>query len=162
MASPQLGIARKRPRGVHSGGLQEGRRGVESLSELFVETEDVTYVYNQGRCFEQSHRREDALDRFLEYQRKNRTPSADEKLEIEQHYRRVQDPLGRTSTIRDRPGDTVGADSNCDLWAARLANRIAVVVDAQAIGESQIQLRIVRATGTERRRRPGFRRTTRT
>ena len=44
-------------------------KGVEILSELFVDTKDSTYLFNQGRCFEQNHRYEDALSRFEEYLR---------------------------------------------------------------------------------------------
>jgi len=44
-------------------------KGVAILSELFVDTRDPTYLFNQGRCFEQNHRYEDALSRFEEYLR---------------------------------------------------------------------------------------------
>ena len=30
--------------------------GVSILSKLFVETKNVTYIFNQGRCFEQNRR----------------------------------------------------------------------------------------------------------
>jgi hypothetical protein len=46
------------------------REGINLLGDLFVETNDATYIYNQGRCFEQNHRWEDAIDRFREYLRK--------------------------------------------------------------------------------------------
>ncbi len=42
-------------------------KGVALLSELFVETKDPTYIYNQGRCFEQNRKYEDALARFEEF-----------------------------------------------------------------------------------------------
>jgi hypothetical protein len=44
-------------------------KGVAILSELFVDTKDPTYLFNQGRCFEQNRRYEDALSRFEEYLR---------------------------------------------------------------------------------------------
>lgn len=50
-------------------------KGVDILSDLFVDTKDVTYLFNQGRCFEQNRRYEDAIARFDEYLR-----VADEKL----------------------------------------------------------------------------------
>ena len=43
--------------------------GVTLLSDLFVDTKDPTYIFNQGRCFEQNHRYEDAVSRFEEYLR---------------------------------------------------------------------------------------------
>jgi hypothetical protein len=44
-------------------------KGVAILSELFVDTKNPTYIFNQGRCFEQNHRYEDAISRFEEYLR---------------------------------------------------------------------------------------------
>jgi hypothetical protein len=42
-------------------------KGVEILAELYVDTNNITYIYNQGRCFEQNRRYEDAVGRFREY-----------------------------------------------------------------------------------------------
>jgi hypothetical protein len=42
-------------------------KGVELLAELYVDTNDATYIFNQGRCFEQNRRYEDAIGRFREY-----------------------------------------------------------------------------------------------
>lgn len=42
-------------------------RGVAILSALFVDTKDPTFLFNQGRCFEQNRRYEDAIARFDEY-----------------------------------------------------------------------------------------------
>jgi hypothetical protein len=47
-------------------------QGVGILTELFVEFKDVTYIFNQGRCFEQNRRYEDAIARFQEYMRAGR------------------------------------------------------------------------------------------
>jgi hypothetical protein len=46
------------------------QKGVDILGDLYVETNNLTYVYNQGRCFEQNHKWQEALDRFREYERK--------------------------------------------------------------------------------------------
>jgi hypothetical protein len=42
-------------------------KGVDILADLFVSTKDLTYIFNQGRCFEQNRRYEDAIGRFREY-----------------------------------------------------------------------------------------------
>jgi hypothetical protein len=49
-------------------------KGVSILSDLFVDTKDPTYIFNQGRCFEQNRRYEDAVARFEEYLRTNLDP----------------------------------------------------------------------------------------
>jgi hypothetical protein len=46
-------------------------KGVSILAELYVSTRNPTYIFNQGRCFEQSGKCEEAIVRFREYQRKN-------------------------------------------------------------------------------------------
>ena len=47
-------------------------KGVALLAELYVDTNDITYLFNQGRCFEQNGRYADAIIRFREYLRKNK------------------------------------------------------------------------------------------
>jgi hypothetical protein len=42
-------------------------KGVDILADLFVATKDLNYIFNQGRCFEQNRRYEDAIGRFREY-----------------------------------------------------------------------------------------------
>jgi tetratricopeptide (TPR) repeat protein len=44
-------------------------RGVSILSDLFVSTKNPTYLFNQGRCFEQNRKYEEAIARFEEYLR---------------------------------------------------------------------------------------------
>lgn len=44
-------------------------KGATILSQLFVETKDPNYIYNQARCFEQNSRYQEALSRFQEYLR---------------------------------------------------------------------------------------------
>jgi hypothetical protein len=60
-------------------------RGVELLTDLFIDTNDPTYIFNQGRCFEQSNRYEDAIGRFREYLRKAGKSSEAEKADAEKH-----------------------------------------------------------------------------
>jgi tetratricopeptide (TPR) repeat protein len=46
-------------------------KGVALLAELYVSFSDVTYLFNQGRCYEQSGKYAEAIVRFREYARKN-------------------------------------------------------------------------------------------
>jgi len=61
------------------------RKGVDILADLFIETPDYTYVFNQGRCFQQNHRWEEALDRFDEYLRKATGIPSDEVAEVQKY-----------------------------------------------------------------------------
>jgi hypothetical protein len=60
-------------------------KGVSILAELFVDTGDPTYLYNQGRCYEQNVRYVEAAERFREYLRKARRLKPDDRAEVESH-----------------------------------------------------------------------------
>jgi hypothetical protein len=60
-------------------------KGAEILTDLFVATDDVTYIYNQARCYEQNNRWERAIARFREFLRKAKHLSKSERAETEQH-----------------------------------------------------------------------------
>jgi hypothetical protein len=47
------------------------RKGTEILADLFIETNEPIHIFNQGRCLEQSHQWQEAIDRFREYLRKS-------------------------------------------------------------------------------------------
>lgn len=61
------------------------KAGIDILADLYVDTGDTTYVFNQGRCYEQNHRWEDAADRFREYLRKAPSLTNTEKVEVNTH-----------------------------------------------------------------------------
>jgi hypothetical protein len=70
--------------------------GVAILSKLFVETKDMTYIFNQGRCFEQNQRYQDAIARFREYLRAGRnSPDAAGQAEAERHIADCQEMLAQ-------------------------------------------------------------------
>jgi hypothetical protein len=79
------------------------QKGTEILSDLFIESKDITYVYNQARCLEQNHRWEEALDRFLEYQRKTPSVAERETNEVEQHIVECKSHLQEQAAIAPPP-----------------------------------------------------------
>ena len=78
-------------------------KGVEILTDLFIDTNDPTYIFNQGRCFEQNNRYFDALGRFREYLRKAKTASAEYRGEAEKHIADCQALLGKNDREAARP-----------------------------------------------------------
>ena len=50
--------------------LGDFKQGIEILADLYLDTHDPTYIYNQGRCLEQNGQNEPAILRFQEYLRK--------------------------------------------------------------------------------------------
>ena len=60
-------------------------KGVSLLADLFVDTGEATYLYNQGRCYEQNVRYVEAAERFKEYLRKAKNLSDADRAEVNQH-----------------------------------------------------------------------------
>lgn len=60
-------------------------KGVELLTDLFIESNDPTYIFNQGRCYEQNNRYKDAIGRFREYLRKAKDASEADRADAEKH-----------------------------------------------------------------------------
>jgi hypothetical protein len=69
---------------------------VAILTELFIDTNDVTYLFNQGRCFEQNRLYEDAIGRFREYVVKGDKLTEKDKAEVEAHIARCQSYLSKS------------------------------------------------------------------
>lgn len=61
------------------------RTGVSILADLYVHSKVNTYIYNQGRCYEQNHQWVSAIDRFREYLRKSSGLSSEDAAETESH-----------------------------------------------------------------------------
>jgi hypothetical protein len=76
-------------------------KGVEILADLFLATDDPTYIFNQGRCFQQSDRFEEAIGKFREYLRKARKSGAG-RSEAEKYIAECQ-RLMQQGTVEQRP-----------------------------------------------------------
>ncbi len=61
------------------------KKGVSILADLYVHSNDPTYIFNQGRCYEQNHQWVSAIDRFREFLRKARNLSPAERKETDEH-----------------------------------------------------------------------------
>lgn len=80
-------------------------KGVAILSELFVDTRNPTYIYNQGRCFEQNRRFEDAIGRFQEYLRVGRDLGSEELSDAKKHIADCKQLLSEQTAVPARPSD---------------------------------------------------------
>jgi hypothetical protein len=65
-------------------------KGIELLADLYAETDDPTYIYNQGRCFEQNGRTNEAVTRFREYLRKATAAAPEERRQLEKHIAELE------------------------------------------------------------------------
>jgi len=63
----------------------ETAKGVAILADLYIDTDDPTYLYNQGRCFEQNSLYKEAIAKFREYLRKARRANPTDRADAERH-----------------------------------------------------------------------------
>ena len=75
--------------------------GVRLLAELWVATQDVNFIYNQARCYEQNGQNDRSATRFREYLRKAKGLPTDEVEAVNRRIDELQgDSTGRTSTAQ--------------------------------------------------------------
>lgn len=65
-------------------------KGVDILADLYVRTDDPTFIFNQGRCYEQNHQWVRAIDRFREYLVKAGNTEHDAAAEAEKHIEKCK------------------------------------------------------------------------
>jgi hypothetical protein len=83
-------------------------KGAEILADLFIDTKNPTYIFNQGRCFEQNRQYDEAISRFQEYLRASGTTDLDpgDRAAAERH---IVDCKGALAEERDKAPATAPA-----------------------------------------------------
>jgi hypothetical protein len=71
----------------------DARKGVEILADLYIDTGNPTYIFNQGRCYSQNNLYAEAVSRFREYLIKAVNATDQEKAEAEKHIANCQSYL---------------------------------------------------------------------
>jgi tetratricopeptide (TPR) repeat protein len=85
-------------------GKNSYEQGIEILAELFAITNEPTYIYNQGRCYQQNNQPDLALSRFQEYLRKDPKMTPKEKATLEKYMKECADQIAK-----NQPPTTVAA-----------------------------------------------------
>jgi hypothetical protein len=118
-------------------------RGIELLAELYAESNDPTYIYNQGRCYQQNGRGADALIRFREYLRKASNLPASEKSEVERtitelESQQQQSEQQKKAEAKPAPPPTIviapAPEARDDKRMLRVAGIVAASVGVVGIG----------------------------
>jgi tetratricopeptide (TPR) repeat protein len=78
-------------------------KGVDLLADLYVEANEISWVYNQGRCYQQNNRWEQAISRFREYLRKAKDISESDRAETERQIADCELSMGKTSAVAPPP-----------------------------------------------------------
>jgi tetratricopeptide (TPR) repeat protein len=107
-------------------------KGVALLSELYVSTNDPVYIYNQGRCFEQNHRYEDAISRFREYLRVGKQISRTDKADAQKHISDCQGLLAKQGGPSSTPEGAEAGNGDSKTAKERAAKKACLTGDADA------------------------------
>jgi hypothetical protein len=127
-------------------------RGIEILARLFTDTADPNYLFNQGRCFQQNDRPEEAISRFREYLRKAKDLTKDELDDVERLIKECEDlreerQRGKAlpvSPAHEGPGAQVGRGLNEDERDAATGRRMRLVgITSAAVGAAAIGFGVV-------------------
>jgi hypothetical protein len=95
-------------------------RGIAILADLFAVTNDVSWVYNQGRCYQQNGRPEAAINRFREYLRRADVSETEKRTEAQRFIEELEQELqeeARRAPAQARP-DVRSLPAATDLGAA--------------------------------------------
>jgi hypothetical protein len=76
------------------------RRGTEILVRLYIQTNRAVYLFNQGRCYEQNHRWEEAIDRFREFLRKSPNLEDEIKTLVTKHIAECEASLPKAAGVQ--------------------------------------------------------------
>jgi tetratricopeptide (TPR) repeat protein len=79
------------------------QKGTKILVDLFIQTGDPVHIFNQGRCYEQNHRWEEAVDRFHEYLRKAPKLDAETKAYVDKHLAESESHLLKAAVVQPPP-----------------------------------------------------------
>jgi tetratricopeptide (TPR) repeat protein len=77
--------------------LGDYQKGVDILADMLVDSDDPNPVYNQGRCYEQNSRWEQAINRFREYLRKDANLSDGDRADAERHIAECEKALAQAA-----------------------------------------------------------------
>ena len=78
-------------------------RGVAVLSELFLDSGDANYIFNQGRCYELGKRYQEAVGRFREYLRLEKHLSDADTADTRKHLADCQALLAARQPVAQAP-----------------------------------------------------------
>jgi tetratricopeptide (TPR) repeat protein len=83
-------------------------KGVALLAEIYVDTNNPIYLFNQGRCYQQNGMYEDAVLRFREYQRKNADAGGARDPEAERQIAECQSLLDKQKAEEAKAWEAMG------------------------------------------------------
>ena len=112
-------------------------KAVALLAELYVATDDINFIYNQGRCYQQNGRYEEAILRFREYQRKNLDKGHALDAKTEQLIADCQALLGSPKTPAPTQGPAAPVATTAAVQTAAQPSPVARPFPAEQVATAQ-------------------------
>ena len=112
------------------------QKGVDILADLYVDSNDPTYVFNQARCYQQNERPEQALGRFHEYLRKVPDLPAKDRVDVDRY---VNECEALVAKLHPQPSQAVPEPTpveTVDVHAAHPATSASLSTSSQNVGRS--------------------------
>jgi len=112
--------------------------GVELLADLFTETGDLNYVYNQGRCYQQNGVADKAINRFREYLRRSTELAPQDRQEVEQFIAELEKQEERRATEAALRASQASRPSGADSARLKTIGLGLGAVGALAVGTAVV------------------------
>jgi tetratricopeptide (TPR) repeat protein len=134
-------------------------KGVAVLARIFAETNDYTWVYNQGRCYQQNGRFEQAINRFREYLRRGQNLTPEDVKEVEGYIKEAEAEIAKRPAGGGAPGGTTAPPPPAEVSATATTREPTpgwntqkkVAVGAWAAGGVSLVLGVVFHLGREQK-----------
>lgn len=108
-------------------------KGVALLAELFVDTGEPNYIYNQARCYEQNHRYEDAISRYREFLKMNHGLSEQDRASVQKEIAECQKLLPAPAPAVLTPPPPAPAPAPVPAAASTPAAPVGAVVSSSPV-----------------------------
>jgi hypothetical protein len=83
--------------------MGDAQKGADILTDLLVEFNEPTYIYNQGRCYQQNNLFSQAISRFREYLRKAKDIAESDRTETERQIADCEQSLAKATPAMPPP-----------------------------------------------------------
>lgn len=111
-------------------------KGISILGELYAETRNPSYVFNQGRCYQKNNKLDEARGSFSEYLRIGTSEPPEDLQRAQGFIKEIDDALARQRASQPAPTLVTPARPSSGQETARLLRTTSIV--AAAVGVAAV------------------------
>jgi hypothetical protein len=116
------------------------KKGVSILAELYAETRNPSFVFNQARCYQQNGQLEPARERFREYLRVGKNEPAEDLQRAQGYLKEIDDTLAKQAPpapapiIVAPPAPAAPVEGETNAHALRVTSVVLAALGVAAVG----------------------------